>query len=122
VLGKAIATIHGAIAPGQEWDLGLLAAVGADGRMHLARRPNLSAIAFCLAGLTAVRAAFGLAVALAREELLVIRGEGERLTTVLTVKGFVGVRHATTSFYVLFQVVDAEVSQQARTRNSVGSV
>jgi len=77
----AVAAIYRAVFTGLEGDLGILAALGAYYREHLARRSG--AIAFTAhapgsADLAAAGAAFGLVlVTLGLEELLLLRTEGE---------------------------------------------
>ena len=89
LLVEAVAAVDGAIATGLEGDLGLLAALSADGRMHLpwATAETTAAAAAATirpAGLPARGATSGLVrIALLLEEVLLARGERERLSTVL---------------------------------------
>ena len=86
--GKAIAAVHGLVATGLEGNLGFLAAVGADGREHLALRAGAAVLS--AEGGTALRAAAGLVLeALLGVELLLGSREDELLAAIAANEGFV---------------------------------
>lgn len=94
LFAEAIATVNRAVATGLERNRGVLAAFCADRVMHLTLALVVAAIALVAPRLTARVASLGLVCkTLHRMERLILRAEGERLSTILTRKGLVFVIH-----------------------------
>ena len=100
----AITTVDRTVTPGLEWDLGILAALGADHGMHLARASIVPAAAAAAAaetivplgasGLTAGGTALGIiSIALIGMVRLIVSTEDKGLRAVNTRKGPVLVAH-----------------------------
>jgi len=91
--GEAVGAVDGLVQPRLERDLGLFAALGADGGVHLPIPVSAEPASLPpgrLAGCAAFRAASGLVgEALLREELLLARGEDELAATIAAGEGLV---------------------------------
>ena len=90
---ETIAAVHGPVAPGDERNRGVDAALGADYGVHFPW-PARGAALLIFSRSATLRAALGLVgEALHRMERLIVRAEGKRLPTVLARKALVLVIH-----------------------------